>query len=443
MSSSYMVQDSGMAFMDQYILVALVENGEPVEVPVESDGTVLLSSIQSQYPQAIGIKFRNPATRAFRAVKLCDNILYPPSSENGWGEEDLVYVVNAATPVVMTYPNGAESTDEKSRKREASNEPIELVSKQNAKRILSSICSDLIVLNLPYTFSDEDLKSKFEEFGQLCLCEIKRDNDKKSRGYGFIRYMNYEDQKKVQGHMFMVEGRRVEVKKPKNNNTESTFGSSRVFVGQLDDSVSKTELMDYFEQFGDINSCFYEAGKKNYAFVEFEDPEIAKAVLHEKSHFIRGKHVVIRTADPRNKNQQSTSGGGDSGASSTPVRDRLEWDDARRGMGSASGSFSSPYGQFGMPGSYSSYGYGDRGDLPAGRQSGAMGGGSSGGFPGSEAMMSTMAKMMAEAVSQQLSQHLGPQNGQQNSRSYYDSNGARSHESSSTELVDRGRFMSR
>ena len=51
MSSSYMVQDSGMAFMDQYILVALVENGEPVEVPVESDGTVLLSSIQSQYPQ--------------------------------------------------------------------------------------------------------------------------------------------------------------------------------------------------------------------------------------------------------------------------------------------------------------------------------------------------------------------------------------------------------
>ena len=72
--------------------------------------------------------------------------------------------------------------------------------------------------------------------------------------------------------------------------------------------------------------------------------------------YIQGKHVVIRTADPRNKNQQSTSGGGDSGASSTPVRDRLEWDDARRVMGSASGSFSSPYGQFGMPGSYSSYG---------------------------------------------------------------------------------------
>ena len=41
-----------MSFMDNdYILVASHEKGEPVEVTVESDGTVLFSSIQSQFPK--------------------------------------------------------------------------------------------------------------------------------------------------------------------------------------------------------------------------------------------------------------------------------------------------------------------------------------------------------------------------------------------------------
>ena len=81
-------------YVDSCILVAPKENDDPVEIPLEHDGTVLMSSIQSQFPNAIGIKFRNPATRAFRAVKLADNVLYPPNLENGWGASDVVYIVN-------------------------------------------------------------------------------------------------------------------------------------------------------------------------------------------------------------------------------------------------------------------------------------------------------------------------------------------------------------
>ena len=43
-----------------------------------------------------------------------------------------------------------------------------------AKRALSSICSDLIVLNLPYTFSDTDLRNQFVEYGELVLCEVRK-----------------------------------------------------------------------------------------------------------------------------------------------------------------------------------------------------------------------------------------------------------------------------
>ena len=48
--------------------------------------------------------------------------------------------------------------------------------------------------------------------------------------------------------------------------------------------------MEYFEQFGDINSSFYQV-EKRYAFVEFDDPAVARAVLLERSHFIK---VMIR-----------------------------------------------------------------------------------------------------------------------------------------------------
>ncbi|XP_075248544.1 TAR DNA-binding protein 43-like isoform X2 [Convolutriloba macropyga] len=394
-----------MSFMDNdYILVASHEKGEPVEVTVESDGTVLFSSIQSQFPKAIGIKFRNPATRAFRAVKLCDNVLHPPNLENGWGQNDIVYVVNTAEPVEAASSNAANTTtDAKLRKRDASGDIFELSAKANAKRILSSLCTDLIVLNLPYDFDVDDLKRKFEEFGELSLCEIKKDSDKKSRGYGFIRYISYEDQRKVQGRTFNINGRQVEVKKPNDKNAENNVVSARVFVGQLDESISKIELMEYFEQFGDINSSFYQV-EKRYAFVEFDDPAVARAVLLERSHFIKNKHIVVRTAEPRNKSEQVTSGDSFGEVSRhIPVRDRLGWGEDSRGIGATSGS-------------YSSYQGGNR-DGPAGGSSFGEGGS----LVDSEALFRDMAKMMAEAVSQQLSQHFG-NSGSSSARNFYGSN---------------------
>ena len=79
---------------DSYVLVSDVELGEPIEMPVESDGSVLLSSIQSQFPSAIGLKFRNPATKAFRAIRLVEGRLLPPNSDSGWDPET-IYLINS------------------------------------------------------------------------------------------------------------------------------------------------------------------------------------------------------------------------------------------------------------------------------------------------------------------------------------------------------------
>ena len=77
-----------------YIRVAEDENEEPMEIPSEDDGTVLLSSVAAQFPGACGLRYRNPESQCMRGVRLVEGVLHAPESD--WG--NLVYVVN--------YPKG-------------------------------------------------------------------------------------------------------------------------------------------------------------------------------------------------------------------------------------------------------------------------------------------------------------------------------------------------
>lgn len=77
-----------------YIRVAEDESEEPMEIPSEDDGTVLLSSVAAQFPGACGLRYRNPESQCMRGVRLVEGVLHAPESD--WG--NLVYVVN--------YPKG-------------------------------------------------------------------------------------------------------------------------------------------------------------------------------------------------------------------------------------------------------------------------------------------------------------------------------------------------
>lgn len=69
--------------MGSYIQVSEDEGEEPIELPTEDDGTLLLSTLAAQFPGTCGLKYRNPESRALRGVRLVEGRLHPP--ENGWG----------------------------------------------------------------------------------------------------------------------------------------------------------------------------------------------------------------------------------------------------------------------------------------------------------------------------------------------------------------------
>lgn len=67
-----------------FVKVSDEENGENcIELPTEGCGTILLSTIQAQFPNAIGLKYKSP-TGAWRGIRLSDNVLDPPFE--GWGD---------------------------------------------------------------------------------------------------------------------------------------------------------------------------------------------------------------------------------------------------------------------------------------------------------------------------------------------------------------------
>ena len=75
--------------MSEWVAVVQEEGDEPIEIPTESDGTILLTSLTAQFPGATGLKFRNPETGNLRGVRCSENQLFPPQ-EDGWGSHTFI-----------------------------------------------------------------------------------------------------------------------------------------------------------------------------------------------------------------------------------------------------------------------------------------------------------------------------------------------------------------
>lgn len=69
--------------MSGYVKVAEEEGEEPIELPLEDDSTLLLSTLTAQFPGTSGLKFRTESN-TFRGVRLADVKFHPP--ENSWGD---------------------------------------------------------------------------------------------------------------------------------------------------------------------------------------------------------------------------------------------------------------------------------------------------------------------------------------------------------------------
>lgn len=66
----------------EYVQVAKEEGKETFELPIENDGTLLMSTLQAKFPDTSGLEYRNAVSNAIRIIRFTEGRLYPPSGDH-------------------------------------------------------------------------------------------------------------------------------------------------------------------------------------------------------------------------------------------------------------------------------------------------------------------------------------------------------------------------
>jgi len=322
-----------------YIQTAENEGEEPVELPLEADYTLAMTTLTAQYPGASGLKYRSE-NGGWRGLRVTDGKVY--QVESNWGNATYIAV----------YP--------KDNKRKGDSDIEADNPNTKAKRVDSKIqrCSDLIVLGLPWKTDEEDLKTFFGQFGELVMAQVKRDaKTSQSKGYGFIRFKDYEVQQKVTAQRHCIDGRWCDVRIPNSKGGEMmTQYSRKIFVGRVSEDLTKADLKDYFSKYGEVTDVFIPTPHRAFAFVTFVDPTVAQHLQDAgEDHLIKGCSVNISNATAKNP---------DRGRGNNPEQNGYPGNAGHTGGGD--------YGGFG-------YGYGQSGYGANSGANGARGPGGAGG----------------------------------------------------------------
>lgn len=273
---------------------------EECEVPLEDDGTLLLTTLQSCFPSTTGLKFRNPISNCYRAVKIDSELKFHPpglngDNDDGWDCEKITYLCVFPKNLVESKPDDSSETSEKITKPAA-----EEIASTQPKTV------DLIILNLSPTTAEVELRNYFEpKYGSLLMAEVKRDRKAgTSRRFAFIRFKNYKDQMRALGAVkHKIDGQQVRVALPDYRDPSELYQENKCFIGRVNENIKAGDLREFFSQFGEIVEVSYPKKFKGYAFVTFGDPEIARKICGQ-DFVIQGYSVCVSKSTNGNSNKQ-------------------------------------------------------------------------------------------------------------------------------------------
>jgi len=256
--------------------VRVCESGikDIVELPTETDGTMLLSTITAQFPDAIGLRFK-AETGAWRGVRVTNGVLDVPLE--GWGNMD--YIIT------------------KTGKRKAEDDDVGPKSKKE-------MLQDLIVLGLPYSSTEDDLKEYFATFGELAHWEVKTDRKtNESKGYGFVRFIDPDVVERVLAANHTIGGRKCEVQFPRREQQQSSFGvqdgvPTKLFIGRLPRGATTNDLRDTFFEYGPLKDVYIPNNFRGFGFVTFPSQYAADAAMNT-THSLKGNTLNLTHPSPK------------------------------------------------------------------------------------------------------------------------------------------------
>lgn len=179
--------------------------------------------------------------------------------------------------------------------------------------------TNVFIKNLDEKVDDEALKQIFTPFGVIKSFVVMKDEQGKSKGFGFVNFETAEDaEKAVKGlHEHEIEGKvvfvgRAQKKSERESELRSKFEQIKMehmtkyqgvnlYIKNLDDDIDDTKLRGIFDQFGTITSAKVmsdsKSQSKGFGFVCFSTPEEAtKAVTEMNGKIVGSKPLYVALA---------------------------------------------------------------------------------------------------------------------------------------------------
>jgi RNA recognition motif-containing protein len=180
--------------------------------------------------------------------------------------------------------------------------------------ISDDILTKVFVGGLSYSTDEESFRNYFSKYGSLTDWVIIKDSQtNKSRGFGFVKYSDslmVDELMKNRPHI--LDSRRLDIKRStprKSTSPSSNQSITKLFIGNLNDSINETDLESYFSQYGKIMTVKVKRDKESnksrrFGFIEFEDYDSVDKIVLLKKHTINSVNLNVEKAFANSSNTQ-------------------------------------------------------------------------------------------------------------------------------------------
>lgn len=176
--------------------------------------------------------------------------------------------------------------------------------------------------------SEEEFQQLFEPYGKIVSCVIMKDDNGKSRGFGFVSYETHEASKKACDALNGMEVKNVKLyvaRAQKKNERQAELRDKyeklkmerlnryqqgvNLYVKNLDDVIDDAKLSEEFSVYGNITSAKImvdeKGNTKGFGFVCFSSPdEATKAVTEMNGRIIVSKPLFVALAQRKEERKQ-------------------------------------------------------------------------------------------------------------------------------------------
>ncbi|XP_076924656.1 polyadenylate-binding protein 7-like, partial [Bidens hawaiensis] len=186
--------------------------------------------------------------------------------------------------------------------------------------------TNLYIKNLESDLTEEILENSFAKFGKIVSLVIARDENGLSKGFGFVNYESPDDARKAVEDMnglnlgskmlyvarAQKKAERVQILRRWYEDIKKDqmmkYQGSNVYVKNIADDVTESELQQHFSQCGTITStklmCDDKGINKGFGFVCFSSPEEAnKAVNTLHGFMFHQKPLYVAIAQRKEERQ--------------------------------------------------------------------------------------------------------------------------------------------